>query len=68
MRADDAAGGRRGGLRQLSPGGVLLRGGGDWGAIYPGDDEGRATMSDFFEGDVEHLPTRDPLTLEPIGK
>lgn len=39
---------------------------GNWAEIAPGDLEGRAKMADFFNGEVEHLPLRDPLTLEPI--
>ncbi|MDZ4754721.1 MAG: pitrilysin family protein [Phycisphaerae bacterium] len=37
---------------------------GNWDEIYQGND--RASMKDFFNGDVTHLPLRDPLTLEPI--
>ncbi|MFM8893050.1 MAG: M16 family metallopeptidase, partial [Planctomycetia bacterium] len=39
---------------------------GDWEAIAPGDLDKRASMNDFFEGRVKHLPLRDPLTLEPL--
>ncbi len=39
---------------------------GKWDEIYSGDLEGRAKMSEFFGGDVTHLPLRDPLTQEPI--
>lgn len=39
---------------------------GDWEAISKGDLEGRATMGEFFDGKVTHLPLRDPLTLEPL--
>ena len=39
---------------------------GNWDEIYPGDLEGRATMSEFHQGDVTHLPLRDPMTLKPI--
>jgi len=39
---------------------------GDWDEIAPGDLEKRASMSDFFGGEVTHLPLRDPLTLEPL--
>ena len=37
---------------------------GKWDEIYNGDQEGRAKMSEFFGGDVQHLPLRDPLTQE----
>lgn len=39
---------------------------GDWDEIAAGDLEKRASMSDFFGGEVVHLPLRDPLTLEPL--
>jgi len=38
---------------------------GKWDEIYPGDLEGRAKMNEFFGGDVNHLPLRDPLTQKP---
>ncbi len=37
---------------------------GNWEPIYQGND--RASMKDFFGGNVTHLPERDPLTLEPV--
>ena len=39
---------------------------GNWEEIAAGDLDGRATMADFFDGEVTHLPLRDPLTLEPL--
>ena len=39
---------------------------GDWDPISTGDLEGRASMKEFFDGKVTHLPLRDPLTLEPL--
>jgi len=39
---------------------------GDWDEIATGDLDKRATMNDFFGGKVQHLPLRDPLTLEPL--
>lgn len=39
---------------------------GNWDEIAAGDLDGRASMADFFEGAVTHLPLRDPLTLEPL--
>lgn len=39
---------------------------GDWNAIEGGDLEGRASMKDFYDGKVQHLPVRDPLTREPV--
>ncbi len=38
---------------------------GKWEEIAPGDAEGRAAMAQFFDGKVERLPERDPLTLGP---
>ena len=40
---------------------------GVWDDIAPGDPEGRATMADLLNGEVTHLPERDPLTLEVVG-
>jgi zinc protease len=40
---------------------------GKWSEIAPGDAQGRATMQQFAGGKVEHLPLRDPLTLEPLA-
>jgi hypothetical protein len=39
---------------------------GDWDDIEQGDLQKRATMADFFGGEVTHLPLRDPLTLEVL--
>lgn len=39
---------------------------GDWEDIYPGDLDGRARMSDFFDGQATELPLRDPLTQKPM--
>jgi zinc protease len=39
---------------------------GNWEEVAAGDLDGRATMADFFDGEVTHLPLRDPLTLEPV--
>lgn len=39
---------------------------GVWEDIEGGDPEGRANMAEILGGTVEHLPERDPLTLEPI--
>jgi zinc protease len=40
---------------------------GDWAEIVAGEADQRASMRDFFGGVVQHLPLRDPLTLEPPG-
>ncbi|MCP4664089.1 MAG: insulinase family protein [bacterium] len=47
----------------LDPDAMLLLVVGGWDKIAPGDADRRASMKDFFEGRVEHLPWRDPLTL-----
>jgi len=39
---------------------------GKWSEIEPGDPNGRASMKEFFGGQVIHLPLRDPLTLQPM--
>lgn len=39
---------------------------GKWGEIEPGDPARRASMRDFYQGAVVHLPLLDPLTLEPL--
>lgn len=43
---------------------------GDWEAIAAGDalpgKPARATMSEFFDDRVEHLPLRDPMTMQPM--
>ena len=52
--------------KYLDPNEMLMLIVSDWDEIYGGDLEGRASMNDFFDGNVTHLPTRDPLTLEPV--
>ena len=37
---------------------------GRWEDIYAGDETGRATMNDIFDGQSTEIPERDPLTLE----
>lgn len=39
---------------------------GKWEQIAKGDLGGRATMKEFFGGEVNHLPLRDPLTDQPL--
>jgi predicted Zn-dependent peptidase len=38
---------------------------GDWDTIAPGDPTGRARMADFFNDQAEHLPLRDPMSMQP---
>lgn len=53
-------------VKWLDPASIMILVVGNWDEIYPGDLEGRASMSDFFDGNVTHLPMRDPMTLEPM--
>jgi len=53
--------------RYLDPDAMLLLVVGAWDKIAPGDADRRSSMKDFFEGRVEHLPWRDPLTLEAVS-
>jgi zinc protease len=52
--------------KHLDPQAMAILVVGDWDEIAKGDLEGRATMKEFFGGEVKHLPLRDPLTLEPL--
>ncbi|MFM8494231.1 MAG: M16 family metallopeptidase [Planctomycetia bacterium] len=52
--------------KHLDPAKMAILVVGDWDEIAKGDLQGRATMKDFFGGNVKHLPLRDPLTLEPL--
>jgi zinc protease len=53
--------------KHLDPAKMAILVVGDWDEIAKGDLQGRATMKEFFGGDVQHLPLRDPLTLEPLS-
>ena len=59
---------RRVASTHLQPDNMIILVVGKWDEIAPGDihGEGRASMQDFFNGEVEHLPLRDPLTQEPV--
>ena len=52
--------------KHLDPATLAILVVGDWDAIEAGDRDKRASMSEFFDGKVTHLPLRDPLTLEPL--
>ena len=52
--------------RRLRPDEIVTLVVGKWSEIEPGDAEGRATMAQFADRRVEHLPLRDPLTLSPL--
>jgi predicted Zn-dependent peptidase len=53
--------------RHLRPEELVMLVVGSWSEIAPGDAEGRASMRQFGGGQVEQLPLRDPLTLEPLA-
>jgi zinc protease len=50
----------------LHPEKLVLLAVGPWDEIGPGDPDGRANMGKVLDGEVHHLPLRDPLTLEPM--
>jgi len=65
VTADDV---QRVAQKHLTPDNMAIFVVGKWDEIYAGDLQGRATMRDFFNGEVTHLPLRDPLTLEAPQK
>lgn len=66
VAAIDAAEVQRVAAEHLDPDGLSILVVGDWDAIAPGDLEGRASMAEFHDGEVTHLPMLDPLTREPM--
>ena len=52
--------------KHLDPAKLAILVVGDWDEIAKGDLGKRASMADFFGGEVTHLPLRDPLTLEVL--
>ena len=52
--------------KYLDPKNMAIMVVGNWDQIYEGNE--RASMKDFFNGDVTHIPLRDPVTLEPTLK
>jgi len=50
--------------KHLDPAKMAILVGGDWDEIEKGNLGKRASMTDFFGGEVTHLPLRDPLTLK----
>lgn len=50
--------------KYLSPEEIVFLVVGKWDEIAPGDPDDRATMMEFFDGEVTHIPLRDPLTLK----
>jgi len=66
VRAVTAADITRVARKHLRPDEMAILVVGKWDDIAPGDLEGRADMSAFFDGTATRLPLRDPLTLEPV--
>lgn len=66
VRAVTAEDVQRVATRYLQPENMMILVVGKWDEIAKGDRNGRASMSEFFNGNVTHLPLRDPLTLEPL--
>ena len=50
--------------KYLKPDEVVFLIVGKWDEIAPGDPDDRATMAEFFGGEVTHIPLRDPMTLK----
>ena len=67
IRAVTAADVQRVAQKYLDPSKMAIVIVGNWDAISKGDVAGRASMKDIFNGQVTHLPLRDPVTLEPVG-
>ncbi|MFQ5654196.1 MAG: M16 family metallopeptidase, partial [Planctomycetota bacterium] len=66
VRAVDSKQVQRVAREHLDPTKMAIMVVGKWAEILPGDLEGRASMREFFGGEVKHLPLRDPLTQEPL--
>jgi zinc protease len=63
--AVDADAVRKAANKHLHPDNMIFLIVGKWEDIEGGDADGRASMKEFHEGKVTHLPERDPLTLQP---
>ena len=50
----------------LSPDKLVFIVVGKWSEIESGDADKRASMAEFYGGQVAHIPLRDPLTLKPM--
>jgi len=66
VSAVDAAAVQRVAQEHLHPDGMAVFVIGTWDEIAGGDRNGRASMADFYDGKVQHLPMLDPLTREPM--
>ena len=68
VAAVDAAAVQRVANEHLDADGMALVVVGNWDEIEGGDLEGRASMGEFYDGTVEHLPMLDPMTREPMDE
>ena len=66
IAAVDAASVQKAAQELLRPEGLVMLVVGPWDEVAPGDADNRAEMSEILDGEVHHLPLRDPLTLEPL--
>lgn len=66
VKAVGAADVQRVAQKYLQPKDMAIMVVGKWDEIAAGDEGHRASMAEFFGGQVTHLPLRDPLTLEPV--
>ncbi len=59
---------RRAAQTYLHPDRMLIVIAGRWKELAAGDSQRRATMAEFYDGQVIHLPRRDPLTLKAVNQ
>lgn len=59
---------RRAAQHYLHPDRMLILIAGRWSELAAGDSQRRATMAEFYDGQVIHLPARNPLTLKVVKK
>ena len=57
---------RRAAQTYLHPDRMLIVIAGRWKELAAGDSQHRATMAQFYDGEVIHLPRRDPVTLKVL--
>ncbi len=66
VKAVTAADVQRVAQKYLDPAKMAIFVVGKWSEVEKGDLNGRATMKEFFNGQVNHVPLRDPLTDQPL--
>jgi zinc protease len=66
LRGVTAADVQRVAKKHLKPEELIILVVGKWDEIGPGDADQRAKMSELLDGQVEHLPLRNPMTMEPM--